>query len=221
MSEPIKWHTEWAMITNRYGKLLSYTLPRFNQAYASLKYQGYITKLLESKAYDVFIDLGASIGLFSQVASHYCHSVESYEAHPLFYGILLSNMAYFNNVNCNYKFVSNKEDIPLLDAENVIRPIGIKQFDTKKRYNIEVVELDDEIIGIYEDLNVLIKMDVEGSEVNVLNTSKEILKCPNIHWVIDIHDQHGIDIEEVAGFFKGRALEWVSRKVLIVRGVEK
>ena len=215
--EKFEWdNAEWAMITNKYGKLLSYNLPRYNRSYANCTYQGYITKMLESELYSIFVDVGAYIGLFSQIASHYCYNIIAYEAHPFYYGILLTNMRFFRNVSCRYKYVCSGEyeAIPTIDKD--IK--GLVTIDSKRPYNIERVSLDDEWNGGMPEM-CLIKLDVEGSELSVLMGSKEILKKPYVHWIIDVHTNRGITSEAVLKYFPNRKIIMISPKVIKVEGL--
>lgn len=214
--QPFEWdNAEWAIVENKYGKLLSYNLKRYHNGYMNLKYQGYITEMLESERYKTFVDVGAYIGLFSQIAYHHCERVIAYEAHPFYFGILLFNMRELWNVSCRYKFVSKKGIIPRM-YEDVK---GLIPFNDGIPYNIEVVSLDSEYgYGIPEP--TLIKLDVEGSEHNVLEESKKILKNPCIHWIIDIHTQHGLKVEDVLSYFPNRKITMISPKVIKVEGLE-
>ncbi|KKK95478.1 hypothetical protein LCGC14_2672370, partial [marine sediment metagenome] len=213
--ESFKWDNgiaEWAMITNRYGKLLSYNLPRYNRSYATCKYQGYITEMLESNIYPTFVDVGAYIGLFSLIASYHCRRVVAYEAHPFYFGILLFNMRK-RHVECKYCFVSDfhafKEyQIPKM-TDDIKSLIVVNEGEP---YNIEVVTLDSEY-GFGIPGKVLIKLDVEGNELNVLKGSEKILKKHYIHWIIDVHLNRGITSEEVLKYFPKRKITMISPKV--------
>ena len=214
--EKFEWdNAEWAIVKNKYGQLLTYNLPRFNRRYAKGDYQGYITTMLESKQYSMFVDVGAYIGLFSQIAAHNCRNVIAYEAHPFYYGILLTNMRFHMNVSCRYKFVSMTDKVPKMDTIKGMIPLY-----GRFPYNIEVVTLDSEWgYGIPE--STLIKLDVEGSEIDVLKGSTEILKKPFVHWIIDVHTQRGITPEAVLEYFPDRKITMISPKVIKVEGVEK
>lgn len=210
--EKVKWHVDWSVITNKYGSLLSYNLPVLHKTYATLQYQSYITQMLESKEYDIFIDVGAFVGLFSQIASHNCIYVCAYEAQPFFFGILQHNMQYYKNVDCEYKYVGCKGDIPLTDGNFM----GLLTTDSNEReYNIEVVSLDDEF-SPPKDMKMLIKMDIEGNELRALEGAKELIKNKNVHWIIDNHPNRGVEIEDVKKYFKDRKQIVKGFKVLIV-----
>ena len=213
---PFKWdNAEWAIVENKYGKLLTYNLPRFNRGYANLKYQGYITELLETDIYDIFVDAGAYIGLFSQVASHHCRQVIAYEAHPLYFGILLFNMRQEHNVSCRYKYLGVEGEVPHMNEDLK----ALIPYDGSKPYNIKVVSLDGEYGPWGLPSTTLIKLDVEGNEIDVLEGSKHILKKPYVHWIIDVHNQYGIRVDDVLSYFPLRKITMISPKVIKVEGL--
>ncbi len=214
--EPFEWdNAEWAIIENKYGKLLTYNLPRYNVGYASLDYQSYITEMIESKKYHTFIDGGAYIGLFSQIASHYCHKVVAYEAHPFYFGILLFNTRFYDNIKCRYKYLSNNNRHFLPKIDDGVK--GLVTSNSKYVYNIDDTSLDAEWNGGIPT-STLIKLDVEGSEIDVLEGSEYILRKPYVHWIIDVHTNRGITSESILEYFPGRKITMISPKVIKVEG---
>lgn len=217
--EPFKWdNAEWAIVTNKYGKLLSYNLPRFNRGYANLKYQGYIAEMLESDFYSTFVDVGAFIGLFSLIASYHCRRVVAYEAHPFYFGILLYNMRK-RHVECRYRFVSNFNILGEYQIPKMTDDVkGLIVVNEGTPYNIEAVTLDSEYgFGVPE--TVLIKLDVEGNELNVLKGSKKILQKPYVHWIIDVHTHRGVRPKDVLDYFLDRKITMISPKIIKVEGL--
>jgi len=198
--EKVNLGLELAFITNKYGKFLSYNMPRLNEAYECLSYQYPIKNIIENGDYEVFIDVGAYVGYFSIMASHFCKEVIAYEAQPLFYGFLLNNTRTLSNIECKYNWVSNKGDIP-----KMAHPFLLANVHSGTEYNVKVVTLDDELLHL-KDKKVLIKMDIEGNELKALKGSLEILKCKNIHWFIDVHmgALTGLEMEDLLPFFEGR-----------------
>lgn len=213
--EKFEWEQEWSIVTNKYGKLLTYNLSRYNNGYANLTYQGYITKLLESGKYSLFIDCGAYIGLFSQVAAHNCNKVIAIEAHPFYYGLLLYNMKYYENVVCCYNWVGYLTDVARI-KEGVQGLVGNND---ENEYCIDVIMLDDQI-KIGKDVTTLIKMDIEGNELHALWGARNLIKNPKVHWVIDVHTQYNVNLEEVKNMFKRRKIRMFGKKVLVVEGLE-
>lgn len=218
----------WALIKTKYGELLSFNLPRYHRSYASCGYQGYISEMLESKKYKGFIDCGAYIGLFSLIASHFCRYVRAYEAHPLYFGILLTNMRFRFNVDCRYKYLTNKKssniNMEKAQINNDLRSLINIKHEESKSYHIEITTLDfdfyflSEVVRKFE--KILVKLDVEGNEIKVLEGAKKMLQNPNIHFIIDVHTQHGIKVERILDFFPDRKITMISPKVIKVEGKE-
>ena len=69
-----------------------------------------------------------------------------------------------------------------------------------KPYNVKTITLDD--LKIKPDEKVMIKLDVEGSEVKVLEGCPKLLANPNVDWFVDIHFCYGVPKEKVFPFFK-------------------
>ncbi len=213
-SIPINFVGEWAIITNIYGKMLTYNLPSYNLMYAKLTYQRYITQMLNTNKYEIFLDVGAYTGLFSQVAANHCKQVYSYEAHPIYYGILLYNMRFYKNVKCIHKHISNETIVPKIHSTDPMCMITSK-LDVLEEYNIKTTTLDKEFIQ-FRDIKTLIKLDIEGYELNALEGSKELLKHKNIDWIMDVHLANSISLEDVKAYFKNRKIELIGFKVLKV-----
>lgn len=195
--EKVKWNPlqEWVYITTKYGKMLTFDTPYFYEAKESLRYQPRIRECLETGNYDVFLDVGAFHGYFSMIASILCKNVRCYEANPFHFGILAENMKHLFNVVCKYGFVGNHNSVGLSarDVSNLVGCYG-------EKCNLEIYELDKEIQ--VTDEKVLIKLDVEGNEISVLEGALDLIKNPNVHWCIDVHTQNqGITHEKITSFF--------------------
>ena len=64
-------------------------------------------------------------------------------------------------------------------------------------------------------------MDIEGSELEALKGCKELVKLPNVHWIIDVHKQSNVTHMDVLKFFRNRIVYSapISNDVLIIKGV--
>jgi len=215
---PVQWRFQWGFVKNKYGTLLVYEPKKFIPKYADLSYQHNIVKLLENGKYECFVDVGAAFGLFPLIASHYCKKIIAYEALPFRFGLLLQNMAHLPKVECRYAYVSQKEDTPKMGD-----PFQMVKRTDEESYNIPLVTLDEELnflipikappedcgckLKLPKPMRTLIKIDVEGNELKVLNGATELLKQPHIHWTIDVHPYQNVEIKDVKKYFIGRAME--------------
>ena len=195
MIEEHKWMFKWYDIENEYGKQIVYEPEVFAIAFADNSYQQQIRELLETDRYDVFIDVGAAWGHFSIIASAYCKRVIAFEPQPMRFGFLLYNCRHLFNVDCHYEFVACEGTEPTMGTIEEMCEVR-----HRKRYNVKVISLDD--LDIKPDERVLIKLDVEGSELKVLADSKKLIANPNVDWVVDVHKLHGVKDQDILEIFK-------------------
>ena len=133
---------------------------------------------------DVFFDIGANIGLMSIYASLQVGnkgSVFSFEANPetaaiLKYNIELNNLKNIIVVN---KAVGDKNDRITLYNDSAIKNRGgaslIKPDVVSESFEVELIRLDSETE--YQDMPVhMVKIDVEGFEMDVLKGMEKILR---------------------------------------------
>jgi FkbM family methyltransferase len=130
------------------------------------------------------VDIGANIGNHSVFFSKFFNKVHSFEPNPITYDVLSLNSKYSNpkkNI-VTYNFgLSDKNDSLLCSfASTNIGGAKIKtpDYDTSshdKNIYIEV-KIADEINSLQEESISLIKVDIEGHEINALKGSEKIIK---------------------------------------------
>ena len=203
----------FAWLENKYGRFLSLNGQIHHEQYENIAYQPYIPMLLDTKEYDLFVDCGAYIGAFTMAGAFNCKKVISYEASPFLFGILLFNTRHKFNVDCRYAWIGKEGQIPMAKEEE----IGMVTANRSSKYNIPVAELDSLLEIVKSHPKTLIKIDIEGNELNALEKATELLKRTYIHWVIDCHHQHSISVEDVLKFFPNRDV-YNASNVLVVKG---
>ena len=155
-------------------------------------------KLIESGKYDLLVDAGAASGVYTIVGAKHCKKVLAYEASPIRFFCLATNLAHHFNVELHYAYVSFKGDTPKWAANFDM----VKGFHPKP-YNIPVVTLD-EAVAPYIDQKIFMKIDVEGNELKVLKGAKTLIDMPNVHWYIECHPGWGGDPDAVKRVFRGK-----------------
>ncbi len=195
MIEKFNWRFGWYKINNIYGEQIVYEPEVFAKAFADNSYQCQIRELLETGKYDLFLDVGAAWGHFSIIGSAHCRKVIAFEPQPFRYGFLLYNCRHLFNVDCRYEFVTCEGETPTMG-----RLQEMCEARHLKRYNVKTITLDD--IDLIPDEKVLVKLDVEGSELKVLKGCPKLIANPNVDWIVDIHLQAGITDSLVFPFFK-------------------
>ncbi len=131
------------------------------------------------------IDVGANIGTHTLFFSQYCKegSVLAFEPQQYIYNLLVTNIT----INNRYNVVPVRAGIS--DKDSKIQMMNISPFEEKKKINYGEFKVNDEAnAGMYTDIvkldnyidNLarldLIKVDVEGMEIKVLDGAKKLLK---------------------------------------------
>lgn len=197
MIEKLHWYFGWYRIKTEYGEQIVYEPEQFALAFADNSYQCQIKDLLETDKYDVFLDVGAAWGHFALIGAKLCKRVIAFEPQPFRYGFLLYNCRHLFNVDCRYEFVTCKGEAPTMGA---LEEMCESRHD--KPYNVKTITLDD--IEIKPNEKVLVKLDVEGSELKVLSGCPNLIANTNVDWIIDVHHHQGVTSKDVKDFFKNK-----------------
>ncbi|MFB0924882.1 MAG: FkbM family methyltransferase [Vicingaceae bacterium] len=138
------------------------------------------------KKNDLFMDIGANVGVYSLLASGHnkCNSI-SIEPIPQTYQNLKNNIAVNNlssQVNCFNIGLSKQRDELFFtnDGDTVNHVVN------KKSKNTTTVKVDmlDNILPTGITSDILLKIDVEGFEYNVLKGGENTLKNKNVKAII-------------------------------------
>ncbi len=157
-----------------------------------------------------FLDIGANIGLMSSIASKIVGAegkVLSVEANPKTIEILQHNLALNHAENVSifpFALGSEKGNATLYENWNVNRGgASLLSQDQQEGIDVPVEKLDD----IFENDKIdLIKIDVEGFELEVLKGGIELLKKQLPVLIIEVSEQReneaGVSPEEIADFVR-------------------
>lgn len=140
-----------------------------------------------------FLDCGSNIGEVSRMASEYFDSVIAIEAHPETFARGVERCRHLNNIkfinaavwseNGNLMFVSSPENSTGATARPQKRLKGAGEDYYKQ---VESVSFSD-LINCYSPR--VIKMDIEGAEYEVLNSTNLNIEC---EWIsIEFHGTQG------------------------------
>jgi len=139
------------------------------------------------KVNDIFVDIGANIGLMSIIASNIIGEngkVFSFEPDPKIFSILEHNIEINNISNItiyNFALGSKKDKAYLQQRVSDNRGTNFLSFDDHTKNSKEVlIQSLDEVAQEQKILDIkLIKIDVEGWESEVLKGAEKILQMPN------------------------------------------
>lgn len=132
------------------------------------------------------IDIGANNGLFSLLSKHYgANKVIAVESNPDAYSLLTSNL--IPGIHAIHAAATGK----VSEKVDIVRASDFKidgRNYTKPGTQIDTVPLDILIDG-FDDKEIVLKIDCEGSEYEILYNSKLLAKCQTI--LIEMHQKMG------------------------------
>lgn len=163
------------------------------------KYGFFYADWLNKQAESIFIDIGANIGLYSLIASRNKNfkAIYSFEPHPETYQYLVDNLERNESKKCvPYKLaISDKSEAQIIHVKpNHSGVATLRKVNSSEGYHssihIECVNADalDTLIENPENLPVVIKIDVEGFELVVLQTLMKTgfwKSVKNIYYEVD------------------------------------
>lgn len=189
------------------------------------------------KPTDIVIDIGGNIGLFTCLAAEKAKEVHSFEPTPIIFERLKENVQLnqLNNCKLHNKATNNitaKVELKIstkgMDAWNTLGELDEKDdFDT---VSVDAISLNDFFLQQkFKPENVkLIKMDVEGWEMNVLMGATDILAdkfAPDI--LIEVTDENlvknGVDGNRILTYLQdyGYALFELNKGKLVKHIIKK
>jgi FkbM family methyltransferase len=154
-----------------------------DSAFLSTLYERELTKYLLNKKPSFFVDVGAHIGRFSILLAKNGSDVLAIEPSSSNYKQLCKNILFnhLNNVKTINAGCSDREKIGKLKLTKGYTGSNSFLEENNKNRDIEEVRLKklENVINRKLDDKCVIKMDVEGFEIRVLNGMKKILKKQN------------------------------------------
>jgi FkbM family methyltransferase len=123
-----------------------------------------------------FVDIGANIGSYTIILSDLTNNLIAFEPHPISFQRLMMNME-LNGIDNKYFYNNAVGDS---DEKVYFTDYGssstINKISTKKT-NLEVkqVKLDD-VLSKFKEQEFLLKIDVEGFEMNVIRGMEKLIK---------------------------------------------
>lgn len=191
-------------ITNKYGTLLHMGTKKrldISQPHIeNLTHEVPIVNILEKEDYDVFIDVGAGFGYFTRIAGiHAKQLVMAFEPHPIRYGILTWNVRDLENT------ITYNDIVGTFHNKHFISPhptgmVGAKGVKRVVPFFKRPYALDE--VFIYEPVKVIVKVDVEGNELDVIRSGDYLKTFKNIMWIVELH-RDLVNREELLKEFEG------------------
>jgi FkbM family methyltransferase len=175
---------------------------------------------------DVFIDIGANVGLFSLIASQ-CVGKEgqviAFEPAPTTFNRLLENQELNNIKNIDARNIGLSDELGELlfyvsdtgfDAWNSFAPSTNNKL--QKQIAVRVTNLDYELQNLDKAKIKLVKIDVEGWEKYVLKGGEKFFKNFSPIVMVEFTDENtfnaGYSVHEIYDVMVGYGYEWYTVK---------
>ena len=122
----------------------------------------------QNKKFEQVLDIGAWAGTWSYAMQKFCKSIVAFEPDGINFECLHKNLGPFNHITCNQNAIGEKIGRVSLTEDNFTQAKRIED----KEGNIQMFTVD---YYNYSDVE-LIKIDVEGYEMRVLEGATQTLK---------------------------------------------
>ncbi len=127
---------------------------------------------------DVFVDVGCAEAIMSLEAVNQAETIIVVEGMQVWFDALKNTFRPYKNVDFIFKFAGgNGSDDSFISLDAILHPY----MEQGKR--------------------ILIKMDVEGSEMSVLNGARKALSYSGSRWICAAYHKYG-DFERISGLFR-------------------
>lgn len=145
---------------------------------------------------EVFLDVGACLGIYAMLLSSRCKHVFAWEPDPETCRLLKANTFRFRNVTCFNTALGNTEGVLTFYAYNDQQGHGsfVYKYDGAKTIKIHVKPLDS---YCFEDKIGLIKIDAEGYEVPIIEGSLMTLRKHKPRLIVEVHRPQGKNEQEI------------------------
>ena len=155
----------------------------------------------KDETFDLIIDVGAHVGIFTLKASKKGEKVLAFEPHPINYLLLVKNIELntLSNVLTFKLAISDRAGIVDLYEGRFSGSASLKALPGRRKAGIKVkCDTLDNIVGQMNldlsDMSVFLKVDVEGSEMEVLRGASYVLRsakrmkvsCASYHYAGEI-----------------------------------
>ena len=182
------------ILPSPFGDTYQPSAPGYTQAqiqalsnqYVLNKYEAKLVNYLLNTDFEVFYDVGAAFGYFSMLAASKptTKTVIALEAHPFGFGLLWHTTRNAPKIWPHHCFITNEEtQIPKVSG-NITNMYATTAPEETSNYTPNRRKLDDFYVP---QQTGIIKIDVEGYELGVLQSAPKMLSDPNIRVIVEIH----------------------------------
>jgi FkbM family methyltransferase len=152
--------------------------------------------VIKRTSFDFLIDVGSNYGQFSLLVNYLKPKCRISMIEPIKKCYLLQKKIFYNKKNIKlFNFAAFSKNVfkknffvtSKNDSSSLLKPgeIQANKFDTKidKVIQVETKKLDDVVFNFNNLSNIFLKIDVQGSELDVLKGAKKLLKKINFIFI--------------------------------------
>ncbi len=167
----------------------------YEREHATLEFEKKFIEVLETEEYDFFIDVGAAWGYHSVPAANHCKKVYAFEPSDPRLAMLEWNV---ENLELDNIVASNKAvgtgKLELYTGRGMLGPpTGIRNQIVKPSWiPLEIVAKP----HLSRKERGIIKIDVEGNELDVIKSAGNLNLYKNVIWLIERHERNGLGYPE-------------------------
>ena len=170
---------------------------------------------------DILIDCGANVGDVTSQMANTGALVYAFEPDPFAYNVLKKRFKYFKNVKIlnagimdqtgQFSFRLYASDVKdSIDCSVGSSFLAEKNTDTSGIIKVDCIRLTDFLLALGKKVK-LIKMDIEGAEIAVLNDlfSNSVIDCVD-YMLVETHERQmpviKVEIDKIKGFIEKQSL---------------
>lgn len=169
---------------------------------------------------DVFVDVGAHVGLYTLQARARELAVVAVEPHPLNFRLLLFNLMQneWSDVECHNLALGERRGVTRLYGWGTGASLR-EDWGSRSWTPVPTTRLDDLLGNRFPAQRLAIKVDAEGSEAAIARGAHDVLRRePGPAWIIEIDLTHAGKPEELVALFEryGYRCRWTADPTQVV-----
>ena len=175
------------------------------------------TKILKqlTRPGDIFVDVGANVGFYTAIARKWVGDsgmVIAFE--PNFYCIELMKLSFSSDANVVVvpKALGSEKRTAKLYVPSLgnLATVHIARFKPKYIFDVEVIRLDDYLRENSLPMPSIIKIDVEGNELSVIQGMEYLITGPDkpimaFECIEEFHEEYNASLSEIINFIQSKS----------------
>lgn len=183
------------------AKLNDDSLATLRSAYGHWLYERDVTRYLEKKRDFIFIDVGAALGFYEWKMKPYAREMHAFEPDPVRYPLLVKNVRGISSVRTYQIALSNVNGVCDFYTDFTNLSGSLKGEHPEKKFKSPPIKIATRTLDSLFDKVDIVKIDSEGSELEVLQGAVKLIEKCHPEFIIECHPPHSTD-EMMVEFFK-------------------